>query len=180
MTQKALEIVSYRIDHEDNIVSVFDNWIEAAEEGNNQELQDVESVLDTSIFDHLNDESTKSFYKLTFEQCRKQNKAVELDYRCDSPTEKRFMKMRVIPLPDRSLNIHNYLLKTERFRAPVIIKPYDVSSNKKPVLRCSLCNSLKLPTAKHWIDPGYINVISESYFSVIHAICPDCKKKFFS
>jgi hypothetical protein len=170
-----IEKVSYKIDRKNTIIEIFDDWENAASVGNAQNLINPKRVIGNPIFKYIGGDSTKMYYDVIFQKCRLLNKEHKIDYRCDSPTHKRFMQMHILPLNNGQLSIVNYLLNEEAFINAVFIE--DVTNTKKShIMRCSICNKLKLRINSDWIAPGTLAQKEEQNFAVIHTICPSCKK----
>ena len=169
------EKVSYKIDKQNVIVEIFDDWVNAAKIGKADYLIDTQNVLGTKIFSYVMGDSTRMYYDVIFQKCRLLNKTHFIDYRCDSPTHMRYMQMQIVPQQFKSLYLYNFLLKEEPFQKKISITDSS-NSNGGLISRCSICNSLKFHINGDWIPPESIDSKEEEDFLVIHTVCPRCKK----
>ena len=90
--------VVYEIDSTNKIISLGEGWNEAAKEGGAQKELGEEEVVGSYLQSHVASDPTKMYYDAVFKLCRIKNEPLEREYRCDSPTHKRFMKMTLYPL----------------------------------------------------------------------------------
>ena len=103
---------------------------------------------------------------------RVSNKSITKFYRCDSPDEKRYMKMTIWPEGEGNVSVSNKLLRVEKMRRTVTIS-YD---NKSTIKRCSICN--KIYVEHLWLEPddaivlGYLS--EEDDLKVIYSVCNTC------
>ena len=171
------EKVSYKVDKKNVIVEVSDDWVAAAKVGEANDLIDVNSVLGTKLFSYILGDSTRMYYDVIFQKCRLLKKEHKIAYRCDSSTHKRFMEMQIVPRSSKDLDIYNYLIKDEPFRHPINIYENVPYNRKKPVMRCSICNSLKLSLNSEWVFPEDLVQNEEQDFTVIYSVCPNCRSK---
>ena len=143
MPEAYIEKVSYRINEKNEIIDVFDSWNNAALVGHADELLDMKRIIGMSIFSVLHDDNTRMYYDSVFQKCRLLKKGHMLEYRCDSPTHKRFMKMELVPLANNDIDLFNYLLREEPFSHPLTIHDCTGSQNVSYTKRCSICKSLQ-------------------------------------
>lgn len=169
------EKVSYKIDKQNIIVEIFDDWVNAAKIGKADYLIDTNNVLGTKIFSYVMGDSTRMYYDVIFQKCRLLNKPHTIDYRCDSPTHMRYMQMQIVPKQLNSLYLYNFLLKEEPFQKKIIITDSTHNCNTGLISRCSICNSLKFHINGEWIPPESLKTKNEEDFLVIHTVCPKCK-----
>lgn len=94
-------------------------------------------------------------------------------YRCDSPTVKRYMRMRVRP-EGELIVMHHKLVREEAMSQPVHIT--SARTQGKMVLRCSMCNRLEID--EQWIEPDTAmsqgKLPARKTVHVIHTVCADC------
>ncbi|MBN2644681.1 MAG: hypothetical protein JXR59_04315, partial [Desulfuromonadaceae bacterium] len=113
--------------------------------------------------------------------CRLRNEPLTRDYRCDSPTHQRYMRVTLYPEGDGSILMKHETLREVPFSHPVVIRdmsrespaPAQIASAR--VLRCSMCNRLKLKEAETWSSPETLSEHETKTFHVIHTVCPDCR-----
>ncbi|MBN2664846.1 MAG: hypothetical protein JXR68_14460 [Bacteroidales bacterium] len=177
MSNLILEKVSYKINKDNIIVDIFDDWIRAAVTGKASNLADLNNVIGKNILSYFHNDTTQMYYNTVFQKCRLLQQKHSLEYRCDSPTHKRYMKMELVPFANKDINILNYLLKEEPFSYPIYI--HESTKNNKTLynIRCSICNNIKLKGENQWIKPDALTKVEEQSLFVIHSVCPDCQKK---
>lgn len=171
------EKVSYKIDKDNIIIEIFDDWITAAKVGQASDLINVNSVLGTKLLSYILGDSTRMYYDAIFQKCRLLNEEHKIEYRCDSPTHKRTMEMQIIPNEDKNIDIYNFLIKEEPFKNAIYVHENTTSNIRNPIVRCSVCNHLKLKTNGEWMPPEHLVQKEELNFIVIHSVCPQCKNR---
>lgn len=170
-----LEKVSYKIDGQNKIIEVYDSWEKAAEVGKAAKDLDPNQIIDKYILSYVSGDLTKVYYYIMYTECRRLQKKLSLTYRCDSPTHKRFMEMEMTPGDQNTITIENYLLKEEPFEHPINIKDEtDNLLSLTQILRCAICNSLKIEG--EWLLPESVIAEKEKEYRVIHTICPTCQE----
>lgn len=155
--------------------------MEAAAEGGAAEALAPERVIGQPFERFIGSDTTRMYYAALLKLCRLKAHSISRDYRCDSPTHKRFMRMELHPLPKRRVETWHYLIKAEPFTHPVT--PIDHTDPAARIgythstfsLRCSICNRLRLPEQSAWVEPETLSHHGPCHLKVIHTICPDCK-----
>jgi len=177
MDEPFLEKVSYRINRHNIIVDAFNDWNKAATAGRAGVLTDLQNVIGKNLFLYLQDDTTRMYYSTIFQKCRLLQKSHLLEYRCDSPTHMRFMKMEVIPYPNNDIVFNNYLIREEPFSYRVNIHVNQNTVGTEFNVRCSICNRLKLDGNNEWVSPESMAKEKEQNIFVIHSVCLDCQKR---
>ena len=174
MEMKYKEKTSYSIDAENVIIDVFDDWIRAAVKGNGPKLLNVNQIIGTNLLLHIQDEPTRMYYSIMFQKTRQSKKTQKLEYRCDSPTHRRYMIMHIVPSSNDKLHIYNFLIKDEPFDYAIYVleKP---NSKGTEICRCSICNYLKLSPNGDWIPPEDFVKNENKQLEVVHVVCPSCR-----
>ena len=177
-----IEKVILTIDKSNIITAVGGSWNKAAQEGNASETLAPENVIGKSIEKFLGGDVTQMYYDAVFKLCRLKNEVLERDYRCDSPTHERYMKMRLIPLEKNQIRMEHELIKEVPFVNQVNILDITHSKEVKSniglfVKRCSICNKLNCPQSELWLAPENISKEKPVNIKVIHTVCQDCKNK---
>lgn len=174
------------VDKLNRIISVDDEcWLEQAKLGNAEEALQLKNVLNNFLSDFIRDDNTTMYIEAVISLCRLRNETIYREYRCDSPTHKRFMELELIPKEYGHIEMVHYLIREEPFDDEVNIIDMATeqdntetakSSNKprKYYLRCSMCNSLMPPDSTEWMEPGELIKHSDGPFRVIHTICDKC------
>ena len=102
--------ITYHINKEQRIVFLNDDWNKFAIKNKGGHLTS-DTVLNKSIFMFISDESCRHLYQMLIDRCRKQQEALKLSFRCDSPERRRFMSMEVIPLENESTGFKSCVVK---------------------------------------------------------------------
>ena len=169
----------YSIGNDDIIDWVSEGWARFAARNDAPELS-ADAVIGKPIWQFISGIETRELYKLLLARVRTVCVPVEFEFRCDSPTAKRFMKMVVTPDQQR------VVLSTELVRLePTIENPLlrrTVRAGRDLVKVCSWCKKL-------WIDDdqweeaevalGILGPFRQDAMPVIsHGMCEPCKTSF--
>ncbi len=161
--------VIYLINSENLIVELNQEWDEFASENNGGDLSCTE-VIGRPLMDFVSGKSTKQYWENIFNKARSDNQATTLEYRCDSPSVKRWMRMEILPLVDGNLRISNDTLSTKERPYPIHFERMS-QRGKHTFIRCSLCNKLKIKDI--WIEPDEFAAKHRiSTFAVTYGVCP--------
>jgi hypothetical protein len=132
----------YRIDLEDRISFVNDEWIAFGVENGLTELSE-ETVVGKTLWDFISDISVIHLYQNLFKIIRAKKSKPKIPYRCDSPDCRRFMQMELVPLQGGEIQLINRILKTEpRSSVSMLKESAERSSEILPV--CSVCKKVRL------------------------------------
>lgn len=94
---------------------------------------------------------------------------IERDYRCDSPTMKRYMQLAIELDAERTVRMRHTLLREEPMQHPV---EFALGSSSAPYReRCSICNRIQI--ADQWHEADAVNA-GQNPVAVLYTICPDC------
>lgn len=92
------EIV-YQIDEKDLLIFVNDHWDSFAEANGSRNLVGL-NLYKQPIWNFIQDIETKHLHQTLLKKVRTDNAILDLPFRCDSPTLRRFMQMNIAPLAD--------------------------------------------------------------------------------
>jgi hypothetical protein len=130
------------------------------------------NVIDQSIFTFIHDDRTRLFLTTVLDATRLLDRIREVAYRCDSPSEKRYMRMVVEPLPARHLRLTHTLERTETMTRPFTMR-VDAPDPANATRRCSVCNRIEVAGA--WIEPDHEDTRGlPQPCPVAHTVCPVC------
>ncbi|MFO7832204.1 MAG: hypothetical protein R6V18_09535 [Desulfuromonadaceae bacterium] len=170
--------VVYFIDKNNVICEIGEGWDGAARTGNAPDSLNHDQVIDNPISYCMSDDNTRMYYDAMFKLCRLRNETLMRDYRCDSSTHQRFMRVILIPLEDGRIKMVHSTIREEPFDHPITLIDHGRQNHKgsisRYVKRCSMCNKLRLPGADNWTAPEEVTVEREQTLNVIHAICENC------
>ncbi|WP_139228481.1 hypothetical protein [Planctomicrobium piriforme] len=161
--------VIYQVDRQDLIVNVNSQWDQFANENGGLIAK---SVLGRKLFDFIVGDSSRMYVDTMFQHTRLLKKGVVRQYRCDSPSMKRFMEMRIEPGSDGLLIVSHRIIKSEPV-APVVNFLYHP---KAFVLRrCSVCNRLNRDGRWRELDQVLYPAMAGANLPVRYDVCGDCQ-----
>ncbi|MEL7002321.1 MAG: hypothetical protein AAFN93_06250 [Bacteroidota bacterium] len=167
-----MSVTKYWLDSEDRIVKTNLLWDNFAEDNAGGDRSFSDQIVGKSLFGFINGDSTKMFVSTMIQRVRITGKELEVDYRCDSPDLKRFMKMAIIPEEDGLIRVENSLEKEEPFRKSV---NFILGDDGNIVKRCSMCQLLYIDNM--WIDADKATeVLGAEEIPVIYTVCGSCKE----
>jgi len=102
-------VVSYRIDQDDSIAALGDDWVSFAIANDATHLAD---VTGRSLWDFVSDSTTRQVYRQLLARVR-QGRTIRFSYRCDAPSLKRFMQMTMSPAPAGGVTFESATVRTE-------------------------------------------------------------------
>jgi hypothetical protein len=157
------------LDSGNRFVCVGGDWDRFAEEQGSDESTGLQ-VAGKSIFHSVKGFETRSFLNAALFAVRDRQRQFTLDYRCDSPDVRRYMRMTVSPLrSDRLLMVHDFLHE-EHIGSGGVTWLFAPGAKAR---KCSLCCSVEF--GEIWLDP-FETDLPHPHF-VTYAMCPDCHEK---
>lgn len=164
--------VIYRIDAEDRITEVNDEWRRFAE-GNGGD-PDPATVLGRPLWDFILDDGNRSIYRSMVHTVRRKVTPLLIPFRCDSPSEERHMTMTLAP---------GYLSEVVFICA--LQYAFDIPAERSSVAKeerttiveCDGCHRIR--TERGWQDCWDVIVakdieIDDRAITVLHTRCPNC------
>lgn len=144
MTAAQQRTIVYSIDRHDVLTNIGDGWTEFADENDGVDVLYPNSVIGKSLWDFVKGLSLRQIYQEIVRDVRGNDRTVAFDYRCDSPSLKRFMRMEITG-QSHSSNV-TFLSRTIRIEAKEhILKVAAAHRGHFQMTRCSICNLVKLP-----------------------------------
>lgn len=168
---------SYSLDEKNCIVSVDGDWDRYALENDAGDLF-AEKILGKSIYDFISGSTTRAWFETIVQMVRMTRTPIERPYRCDSPTLKRYMKMRVSYDGERIHIVHD-LLSVEERKEPVLIKHVsEYSRYHTSKHRCSSCG--RVHQDGQWYDPDDAALRRDelNLLVVAYVVCETCQLLF--
>jgi hypothetical protein len=101
---------------------------------------------------------------------------MQFNFRCDAPSLRRFLKLRVIPAEMGGVHFETTTVKTELRPTQELFSRYRPRSGDK-ITACSWCNRIEAETGWHEVEEA---VETLGLFDVdplpmlTHGICPSC------
>ena len=163
--------------NEDNIITNYSKNFPSFARNNDWQLDmEPEAVMGRSIFDFISGIETQHLYQVLFEHCRKGKHIGPIPFRCDSPTERRFLELTLRLLPDNHIDIITVLLKTEP-RPPVRILQADTPRTEQFIKICSMCKKVFVDDEWVEIEEALIRMKlfeQERLPQLTHGLCNSC------
>lgn len=172
---------TYRIDNTNVLVSVSDNWDRFAVDNAGGDPATAERFIGKSLDQFIDDDETRSLYALVLDSVRVNNRPVAFAFRCDSPAERRFCELRILPCADGSIDFESSILRTEP-REPVPLLESDVAGAPDDFLKCcSTCKRIAIGDAE-WIEIEQAMQRlkldeRERTPRLSHGLCADCHER---
>lgn len=167
--------VVYDIDGSDRIVRVNDAWSATAEEGEAPGLR-APQVLGRSLWDFVEDQTTRQLYVAMLERARTGTRPLSFAFRCDTPTLRRLMQMRITGLGGGAVSFEVRLIAAQPRPRVALLEP---SLPREGFVRmCSWCKRLPLPTGE-WVEieaaMKVLDILDTVPLPAIsHGMCPQC------
>ena len=168
--------VRYAIDARDTIDFVNEDWDAFAL--HNAGASIVRSrVLGRSIWDFMDDAPTEEFYRMLFDRVRDGRSNIQFGFRCDSDTERRFLRMEIACANERRIDFSVTPIAVEtRPSSKLFSDRADRSDQLVSVcswckrVRCSDGSWREIEQAMPLIQPFRGNEVP----SITHGMCADC------
>lgn len=163
----------YRVNSEDFITSVDDNWDRFARENSTPEL--VGTVVGTWLWKHLTGSTVLDLNRAIVTRVRKSGNSVAYPFRCDAPTRRRDMELILRPLSEGDVEFESWVMR-ETPREPILLFDHHVHRSSELITMCAWC--LKVKTTD-WVE-AEVAIAQHDWFAaehipgISHGICPQC------
>jgi hypothetical protein len=169
----------YAINADDVVTFVNDAWLDFARENDGGDL--VENVIGSWLWQHLAGVEVKNLFRALLDRVRDEQKPVQIPFRCDAPELRRYMTLRLRPLPDLGVHFTSKILEeTDRTRISLLEagRPYDPD---RSLPMCAWCKRLEAGPAG-WEELEEALRKSEIFHiqplpRITHTVCPDCRSQ---
>lgn len=168
--------VRYAIDSNDAIDFVNEDWDVFAERNSGGRVLG-DKILGRSIWDFLDDAHTCEFYRIMLEQVRGGRGPIQFGFRCDSDTERRFLRMNIARSNDLRVEftVTPIALQT---RPAISLLDEDAEHLDQMVTVCSWCKRVRCADGT-WLDiedamPLVRPFSSNKVPHITHGMCADC------
>jgi hypothetical protein len=168
--------IQYRIDKDDRITSVDQKWDEFAEANQAAAIRG-HDIVEQRLFDFIEGWECQQIYRTLFRQVRVRQQSAEFGFRCDAPDRRRFMSMRLDPLPESGIELNSYLVREER-RDPLRLLDARIPRSRELLEMCSWCKKVLL-SPMQWVEPEeavrQLDLFAaDSLPKISHGMCPAC------
>jgi hypothetical protein len=168
----------YVIDRNDVITEVSEEWARFAAENDAAELPG--RTVGSWLWQHLAGREVKHLYRSLLERVRDQGTTVELPFRCDSPTKRRFMRLRAVPLPGNAVRFVTSLTREEERPPERILEREATRSEGPPLAMCAWCKRVQ-DELGGWqeIEAALASMpifVRDTPPRIQHGVCEDCRR----
>lgn len=167
--------VTYRVDANDTITDVGSEWDRHARLNDADRLV-ADRIIGTRLYTHVSGDTCRTFVWTMLDGVRKVGKPVVQPYRCDGPDCKRQMEMRISPEPGDGLLLEHRLVEVTPLARPVRFVASGPGS-LAPIVRCSMCNRLKV--RQQWQEHDRLPMQAmggSAGIPVIYGVCATCRE----
>lgn len=167
----------YALDAEDRVVDVSDGWDAfALENGSPGAVRD--AVVGRPFYGFIAGSQTRSLLQMIFDRVRTLEQPIELPFRCDAPSVRRFMSFTAEVEAGGGLRVHTRILGTGARDALPYLEPGGASG--RPAVRvCSWCNRIAVPDGR-WLEAEtaaeQLGLLLAPLPPITHGICPRCQR----
>lgn len=175
-------VYSYIIDNKDNILSISSQeWDEFYNQNSDQESCLSSNIIKEPLWDYIDDFETKHLYENIINNVRKYNKQITIPFRCDSPSQRRFLNLTLKPLKGEYIEFISKIEKIEnREFIPLLDNKRD--SSEEILIVCSMCKKIKLEE-NLWEEVetavSLLKLFEKPKLPMLsHGLCPFCKKVY--
>lgn len=173
--QRWMMRVAYRIDRQDCITTVGEDWQSFAT-ANDAAAMVPQSVVGQRLLGFISDATVREIYAAVIAHVRR-GKPVRFRYRCDAPAMRRDFEMEVVLLSNGEVEFRSTLLR-ESPRPPIALFRPAQSQAKVLVRMCSWCHAIADAEGRwHDLESAIVSmpVLDEQCsYGVTHGICPTC------
>jgi hypothetical protein len=167
----------YELDENLNIVSIDAGWSDFARANGAPELASA-ALLGRPLMSRIAGDSTAHLYETLFDKVRRTRRPIVLPFRCDSPTQRRFLELTIAP-GSRGLRVSSTLLRVESRLRVSLLDPRKARSDE--FLRmCSFCKQVKVEAGWCEVEDAVValRLFERDLLPVIsHGVCPACLQK---
>lgn len=170
---ETVERLEYLLDQDNIITAIEGEWDEFAINNGGIAVL-AEDVIGQPLCNYISGKVTKQHWLNFFEHVRTSKRSASLDFRCDAPLLKRFMRITAIPDVNGQLRILSELLRSEPTVRQVLLSA-SAQRSKYTLVRCSQCN--RLLHQGLWQEAGEVSQAKACWhWQVTYGICPDCQQ----
>lgn len=170
-----MDLIEYTLDAENRIIAIQGAWDEFAIDNNGDEIT-ANNVIGKSLLRYVTGKVTRNALLNLLAKVRCHHVTAVMDYRCDSPSSKRWMRMTLTSEPKGHIRVTCQLIRQQAYTQVVQITCAS-ERNKYTVVRCSLCNRINQQDGWYEVE-DLANKHQCFHWLVIYGLCPNCKEMF--
>jgi hypothetical protein len=169
----------YELDADLHIISVDAGWAEFAVANQAPELVPPPGPLGQSALSCITDSTSALLYDRLFQRVLQTGRAMVFPFRCDSPTLRRFLELRIEPRSPSGLRIETTLARTEA-RSPVTLLEQRPPRGGDHLRMCGWCKSVDVEGRWCEVEDALLAMRlfeQDRVPAVTHGICPSCSEQ---
>ncbi|MDD4101767.1 MAG: hypothetical protein PHU80_03950 [Kiritimatiellae bacterium] len=171
------ETYVYRINADDVIVWVGDNWQAFVEANKGAANTAAKAVLGKSLYDYICGLEVRHLYATVLKVVRERNQVLHLLFRCDAPELRRYLRLELAPLTNGHVELRSQILKTESRESVELLRP-DLPRSDEIITMCSMCKKVETDPDDWQEIESAINRLHlfemEAPPQISHGLCPVC------
>ena len=170
-------VIQYRVDAADRFVAVNPAWVAEAEADDRRELLPP-GILGRSLWDAIGDPTAQHLYTALLERVRAGAGPVSLVFRCDTPVQRRLLRLRISSSARRGIDFEARFLAV-RERPPVALLDRAAPRSGALIRICAWCKRVPMPDGR-WVEVeeamDRLDLLDAPALPrLTHGICPACK-----
>ena len=175
------QIITYEIDGRDRIIAVNDTWNQFADANHATELVNL-ALQGRSLWEFIVDRDTRAIYAMLVAKTRATQQPVRFTYRCDTPEQRRLLRLELYPQDAGAITFTSSVLQVED-RPPVALLDPRTQRDDRFLTICSWCKQVELTDpvtgAVEWVEVEEaverLGLFEASIMpQLTHGICPSC------
>ncbi len=182
-TNNSKETIIYRIDNNNIIDRLSDNWQICSEENFGGDICKPINVIGSPLLDFITGLETRYLYKIILRRVRDRMRSSTFGYRCDSPEKRRFLDLSIIPLKHNAVDFWSRVVRTES-REPVVLLKNDIERSDEFVRICSMCKKISISDTEWAEVESAITKLrlfeKERMPELTHGLCQSCYDKIMT
>jgi len=171
------ETYTYRINADNTIASVSENWHSFAVENGGTESCNPGNLIGSPLWDFISGLETKHLYEIILKKARAHKQPVQLKFRCDSPDNCRYLQLSIIPLKDDTVEFQSKIIRSIS-REPIALLENDRERSDSFVKICSVCKKIAVSDSEWQETDMAINTLQlfdyEQLPELSHGLCQSC------
>jgi hypothetical protein len=169
----------YKVDHDDVVSEVSSGWDDFARLNNGIEACR-EYIIGRPIYNCIAGSEVESFYQQVFDKTRSSGVPISVPFRCDSPSDKRFLNLTVTDYGKGVLECNSKTLAVVPRAEPIEVMLVSGGVSAAALYMCGVCKAVhlranlwrELDTVSSLIDPGSLRKRP-----FVQTICPSCAER---
>jgi hypothetical protein len=179
-TNNSKETIIYRIDNNNIIDLLSDNWKIFSEDNFGGDICEPINVIGSPLFDFITGLETKYLYQIILKKVRDRMRTSTFGYRCDSPEKRRFLDLSIFPLKHNAVEFWSQVVRTES-RETVFLLKNDIERSDEFVRICSMCKKIAVSDTE-WVEVESAIIKlkifeKEQMPQLTHGLCQSCYDK---